>query len=232
MGRRKWAAPLLLSTGLVSGSGIMNRFLLFIDHTSESIGKTFGWCILILTFATSYEVFVRYVLRAPTGWAFDISYIMYGALFMMAGAYTVSRNGHVRGDVLYRLWPPRGQAIIDLVLYLLFFFPGMLALLYAGADYAGESWKYREVAISSPIGVPIYMFKTLIPLAGFFMLLQGIAEITRCVICIKRGEWPQRLHDVVELEQQILEEMQKGRTREDIIDEMEGKHSQDSGAQK
>ena len=182
----------------------MNRFLFFIDGISAWMGKAFAWCILVMTFGVSYEVFVRYVLRDPTTWAFDISYIMYGTMFMMAGAYTLSRKGHVRGDVLYRLWPPRVQATIEFILYFLFFFPGILALIYAGADYAGESWGYHEVSIMSPIGVPIYPFKTVMPVAGFLLLLQGIAEVTRCIICLKTGAWPPRLQDVEETETAIL----------------------------
>ena len=182
----------------------MNRFLFLIDKTSAWVGKAFAWSILIMTFGVSYEVFVRYVLRDPTSWAFDISYMMYGILFMMAGAYTLSRDGHVRGDVLYRLWPPRYQAMIEFVLYFLFFFPGVLALIYAGYDYARESWSYTEVSVMSPAGVPIYQFKSIIPVAGFFLFLQGIAQVIRCVICIKTGEWPKRLHAVEEMETVLL----------------------------
>jgi TRAP-type mannitol/chloroaromatic compound transport system permease small subunit len=150
----------------------MKTFLLFIDRLSEWTGKAFAWCILILAFATTYEVFVRYVLRAPTSWAFDVSYIMYGTLFMMAGAYALSRNAHVRGDFLYRLWPPRVQAAVEFVLYFVFFFPGMLALVYAGIDYAAESWGFRpygptgplgEISINSPAGVPVSPLKTILP---------------------------------------------------------------------
>lgn len=184
----------------------MQQILLFIERLSMWTGKVFGWCIIILTFGGSYEVFVRYVLRAPTSWAFDISYIMYGALFMMAGAYTVSRNGHVRGDVLYRLWPERVQAWIDLVLYITFFFPGMLALVYIGFFYAADSWRYHEVSVMSPAGVPIYPFKTLIPAAGIAMCLQGVVEVARCIRCIRDGKWPPRLHDVEETESAIMHE--------------------------
>lgn len=191
----------------------MNRFLFFVDSLSAWIGKGFAWCILVLTFAISYEVFVRYVLRDPTAWAFDISYTMYGALFMLAGAYTLSRGGHVRGDVLYRLWPPRIQARVDFVLYFLFFFPGILALIWAGIDYAAESWSYRpygpaghvgEISINSPAGVAVSPLKTLLPFAAFILLLQGIAETVRCVICMRTGKWPQRLHDVDELDVALL----------------------------
>lgn len=182
----------------------MNPFLHFVDSLSASVGKAFGWCIMVLTFATCYEVFVRYVLNSPTAWAFDMSVQMYGALFMMAGAYTLSRNGHVRGDVLHRLLPPRGQAGIDLTLYILFLLPGVFALIWYGYDFAADSWRYKEVSWSSPARVQIYFFKTLIPVAGFLVLLQGIAEAVRCVMCLRSGEWPERLHDVEETETMAL----------------------------
>jgi TRAP-type mannitol/chloroaromatic compound transport system permease small subunit len=184
----------------------MRRFLFFIDSLSMWVGKAFAWLILILTLGISYEVFVRYVLRAPTTWAFDFSYITYGALFLMAGAYTLSRNGHVRADVVYRLWAPRRQASLDLVLYILFFLPAVLALIYSGWNYASMSIRFREVSIFSPAGVPVFPLKTLIPVTGVLLLIQGIAEIIRCVICIRTGAWPARLHDVEETESIILQE--------------------------
>ncbi len=183
----------------------MDRFPLLIDRLSAWVGKAFAWCILVLTLAYVYEVFVRKALRDPTAWAFDISYTMYGALFMMAGAYALSRDAHVRGDVIYRLWPARVQAVIELTLIILFLFPGMAALIYAGIDYASESWSYRpwgpngppgEISINSPIGVPVAPLKTLLPIAAFLVLLQGMAEALRCVLCMKHGKWPQRLHEV------------------------------------
>jgi len=184
----------------------MNRVLLFIDSLSAWIGKAFAWCILVLTFATCYEVFVRYVLNAPTVWAFDMSVQMYGALFMMAGAYTLSRNGHVRGDVLYRLFPVRAQAGIDLVLYFLFFLPGVLALIFYGYGFARDSWFYQEVSWNSPARIQIYFFKTLIPFSGLFLLLQGAAEVVRCILCLRTGEWPARLHDIEETETMMMHE--------------------------
>ena len=188
----------------------MNRLLLAIDATSAWVGKAFAWSIVILTFAISFEVASRYLLGQPTDWAYDVSYMLYGALFMMAGAYTLSRNGHVRGDVLYRFLRPRTQAGIDLVLYILFFFPGMIALLYSGWGFAKLAWVMQEHSSFSPAGPPLYHFKTLIPLAGFFLLLQGTAETVRCIICLKTGQWPKRLHDVEDLEKLILEEARKG----------------------
>jgi len=184
----------------------MTRFLFFIDSLSTWVGKSFAWLILVLTFGISYEVFVRYVLRAPTTWAFDFSYINYGAMFLMAGAYTLSRNGHVRADVLYRFWPPRRQASMDLVLYIIFFLPAVCAFIYSGWKYAYFSVSFREVSIFSPAGVPVFPLKALIPVTGLLLLLQGIAEIIRCILCIRLGAWPRRLHDVEETESIIMAE--------------------------
>ncbi|MBT3237972.1 MAG: TRAP transporter small permease subunit [Rhodospirillaceae bacterium] len=184
----------------------MTRILHFIDSLSTWVGKAFAWCIVILTFSTCYEVFVRYVLNAPTVWAFDMSVQMYGALFMMAGAYALSQDAHVRGDVIYRLLPRRTQATIDLILYILFLAPGAIALLYYGYGFASDSWFYKEVSWSSPSRIQIYFFKTLIPISGFLILLQGFAESVRCVICIRTGEWPARLHDVQETETMLIHE--------------------------
>lgn len=193
----------------------MIRVTHFIERLSTWVGKSFAWCILVLALAYTYEVFVRYALSDPTAWAFDMSYIMYGALFMMGGAYTLARDAHVRGDVIFRLWPPRVQAWIELVLIVLFLFPGMAALVYAGTDYALESWSYQpygaagaqgEISINSPAGVPISPLKTILPVAAFFVFIQGIAEFLRCVLCIRDGQWPMRLHDVEETEVMLLRE--------------------------
>lgn len=181
---------------------------MWIDALSTAVGQSFAWLILILTFAMTYEVFVRYALRAPTTWAFDFSYISYGALFLMSGAYALSRNAHVRGDFLYRSWRPRTQASVDLVLYVLFFLPGVSALVYSGWRYAQFSVQFREVSIFSPAGIPVFPLKCLIPVAGLLLLIQGIAEMVRCLICIHQGAWPQRLHDVEEMETVILHEQE------------------------
>jgi TRAP-type mannitol/chloroaromatic compound transport system permease small subunit len=186
----------------------MTRFLFFIDSLSLWVGKAFAWLILVLTFGVSYEVFVRYVLRAPTTWAFDFSYITYGALFLMAGAYTLSRNGHVRADVLYRFWEPRTQATMDLVLYIIFFLPAVLAFMYSGWNYAAMSVRFKEVSIFSPAGIPVFPLKTLIPITGVLLFLQGVAEVIRCILCIRLGYWPKRLHDVDETESVIIHERQ------------------------
>jgi TRAP-type mannitol/chloroaromatic compound transport system permease small subunit len=190
---------------------MIQSLLLTIDRISTWFGKIFAWSILVLTLAVGYEVFTRYVFRAPTSWGYDASYMLYGLLFMTAGAYTLARNGHVRGDFIYRTFPPRGQAWMDLVLYILFFFPGMLAFVYSGWSYFHMSWMFNEHSSFSPAGPPLYPFKFLIPLVGCFMILQGIAEVIRAVICIRTGRWPDRLHDVEELENEILARVQSER---------------------
>jgi len=177
-----------------------------IDQLSKTIGHAFSWCIVILTLGTCFEVFVRYALNDPTSWAFDLSYLMYGAVFYMAGAYTLSRGGHVRADMFYRLWSERRQATVELVLYVLFFFPGILALVIAGGAYGVESMRLREVSVNSPAGVPIWPLKMMIPVGAGLIALQGFAEVLRCLVCLREGSWPARLHDVEELEQQILRE--------------------------
>jgi len=185
---------------------MINRFILGVDQLSRTVGHAFAWCIVILTFGTSFEVFVRYALNDPTSWAFDFSYLMYGALFFMAGAYTLSRNGHVRGDFLYQTWRPRRQAIVELVLYVLFFFPGVLALVYSGWQYGWDSAKIQEVSVNSPAGIPVWQLKLLIPFGAGLLALQGVAEVLRCILCLRDGEWPTRLHDVEELEEVLVKE--------------------------
>ena len=185
---------------------MMQRTVYLIDQLSKTVGHAFAWCIVILTFGTCYEVLVRYLLNDPTSWAFDMSYLMYGAVFYMAGAYTLSRAGHVRADMFYRLWSERTQASVDLVLYAIFFFPGILALVVAGSGYGFEALRIREVSVNSPAGVPIWPLKMMICVGGALIALQGFAEVLRCVLCIRDGKWPARLHDVEELEKQIIEQ--------------------------
>ncbi len=188
---------------------MLQKFLLMIDRFSMAVGHAFAWCILILTLGTSYEVFMRYVMNDPTSWAYDMSYILYGALFIMSGAYALSRNAHVRGDVFFRLLRPRAQASIELVLYFIFFYPGVTALIIAGYGYAHDSFGYTEVSVNSPVGVPIWQLKALIPAAGVMLFIQGIAQVIRCVLCLQTGQWPQQLHDVEELENVLQNEYQK-----------------------
>src|SRR5215207_10355608 len=185
----------------------MQKLLLTIDKISTFVGQAFSWLIVALTFMITWEVFSRYVLDAPHSWAFDVMIIMYGTLFMMAGAYTLAKAGHVRGDVLYGFFEPRTQATIDLILYIVFFIPGVFALTYAGYFYAAESWSVNEHSNVTAEGPPIYPFKTMLPLAGAILLLQGIVEICRCVICIMQGAWPSREEDVQEVDVDKLKEM-------------------------
>ncbi len=185
----------------------MQKTLLFIDRLSTWIGQAFSWLIVVLTLQVSWEVFSRYALDNPHAWAFDVMIMLYGTLFMMAGAYTLSKNGHVRGDVLYGFFTPRTQATIDLTLYIFFFVPGVIALTYAGYYYAGDSWRIDEHSNITADGPPIYPFKTIIPIAGAFLLAQGIVEIIRCVICLRQGAWPSREQDVEEVDVEKLKEM-------------------------
>jgi TRAP-type mannitol/chloroaromatic compound transport system permease small subunit len=193
----------------------MNRVIYGIDQLSKTVGHVFAWCIMILTLGTCYEVMVRYVFDSPTSWAFDFSYLMYGALFFMAGAYTLSRGGHVRADMFYRLLAPKKQATIELTLYILFFFPGILALIVAGSAYGIESTRLQEVSVNSPAGVPIWPMKMMICVGASLIAMQGVAEVMRCIICLREGAWPARLHDVEELEKQILEEAARKRAAEE-----------------
>lgn len=196
----------------------MNRLIYAIDQLSKTVGHVFAWCIIILMLGTSYEVFVRYVLNDPTSWAFDFSYIMYGALFYMAGAYTLSRGGHVRADMFYRLWRPRTQATVELALYIVFFFPGIIAMIGSGWVYGTESMKIFEKSINSPVGIPVWQIKMLIPVGAILIGLQGLAEVMRCALCLRDGQWPPRLHDVEELEKQLLEDAaRKGREAAEAI---------------
>ncbi|MFH1910786.1 MAG: TRAP transporter small permease subunit [Pseudomonadota bacterium] len=185
----------------------MNKLLLRIDKISTFVGKIFSWLIVSLTLLITYEVFSRYALDDPHPWAFDGMIMMYGTLFMMSGAYTLSKNGHVRGDILYGFFPPRLQAGLDLTLYFLFFLPGVVALCWAGYNYAGDSWRILEHSGITADGPPVYQFKTVIPVAGAFLLMQGIVEIIRCVLCLKEGKWPSRQEDVEEVDVEKLKEM-------------------------
>ena len=184
----------------------MLSYIRFADALSAWFGKAFAWLIILMACGTGYEVFVRYVLNSPTAWALDVSFIMYGTMFMMAGAYTLSQGGHVRGDFLYRLWQPKTQAKIDLVLYILFFFPGVSALILAGWKYAARSWQYGEVSINSPAGIPIYQFKSVIVAAGILLFIQGIAQVFRCIRCIRANAWDAADEDVMETEDLLLKQ--------------------------
>ena len=184
----------------------MQKLLLFVDKLSTWVGQAFSWLIVALTLHITWEVFSRYVLDHPRAWAFDAMIMMYGTLFMMAGAYTLAKNSHVRGDVIYGYFTPRAQAILDLTLYIVFFLPGIVALTYAGYFYAAESWAIDEHSNITAEGPPVYPFKTVIPLAGAFVLVQGIVEIIRCIICIRQGAWPTREEDVQEVDVDKLKE--------------------------
>ena len=184
----------------------MQKWLWGVDRLSTWIGKTFAWLVVALTVLITWEVFSRYALNRPHAWVLDAQIMLYGTLFMTAGAYTLSKNGHVRGDVLYGFFQPRTQATVDLVLYILFFLPGIVALTWAGWTYANESFAIREQTFSAE-ALPLYPFKFMIPLAGAVLLLQGLVEIARCVICLREGAWPKREGDVEEVDVDKLKEM-------------------------
>jgi TRAP-type mannitol/chloroaromatic compound transport system permease small subunit len=182
----------------------VQSFLHAIDGLSTWVGKIFAWLIMVLMTVVCVEVFKRYILNAPTAWIFDAENMLYGTLFMMCGAYALAQNAHVRGDFLYSSMRPRTQASLDLFLYLLFFIPGIAALIYSGWIFAGESWRINEHSTVTADGPPVWQFKFMIPLAGVMVMIQGIAEIVRCVVCLKTGEWPSRLKDVAETD--VIEE--------------------------
>ena len=198
------------------------RFLLAADHLSTWVGKAVAWLILILTAVVCIEVFKRYIMNAPTAWIYDVDNMLYGTLFMMCGAYTLAQGGHVRGDFLYGSMKPRMQATLDLALYIAFFLPGIVALLYAGWGYAGDSWRINEHSMTAG-GPPVYHFKSVIPLAGALVLLQGLAEIVRCVECLRTGQWPERLADAEEID--VVEQQLAGST---LVDEESRKRAIES----
>ena len=205
--------------------------LLNIDRISTWAGKAAAWLILLLMSVVCIEVFKRYILNSPTAWVFDAENMLYGTLFMIGGAYTLAQDAHVRGDFLYGSMKPRTQATLDLVLYILFFLPGIAALIYAGIDYAALSWHINEHSNVTSEGPPLYPFKTVIPIAGVLVLIQGVAEIVRCVVCLQTGRWPDRLKDVEEID--VIEQQLAGST---LVDEesrkraIEGAHEIDEAA--
>ncbi len=184
----------------------MQKILLAVDRMSTWLGQAFAWCIVALTLLISYEVYSRYVLNEPHDWTLNAQIMLYGTLFMLAGAYTLAKNNHVRGDVLYGFFEPRTQAGWDLLLYIVFFLPGIVALTWSGWTYAMESWAIREKTFSAT-PMPLYPFKFVIPLAGAMLLLQGIVEIVRCIQCLQTGEWPSRDQDVEEVDVEKLKAM-------------------------
>jgi len=209
----------------------IQSFLLTADHISTWAGKAAAWLIMLLMFTVCIEVFKRYILNMPTAWIFDATNMMYGTLFMMCGAYTLAQDAHVRGDFLYGSMKPRTQATLDLILYILFFLPGIIALVYAGIDYAGISWHINEHSSVTSEGPPVYPFKTVIPIAGALVLIQGLAEIVRCIVCLQTGKWPDRLKDAEEID--VIEQQLAGST---LVDEesrkraIEGAHEIDEAA--
>ena len=202
-----------------SQNALVSAALLAVDRFSTLVGQVFSWTILLLTAIITYEVVARRFFSAPTNWGYDAQYMLYGTLFMFAGAYALSRNGHVRGDFLYRMMPARRQASLDLLLYILFFFPAIFAFMVAGWHFFELSYLQNERSMFSPSGPIIWPFKAIIPIVGFIMLLQGLVEVVRCVRCIRADAWPQRLSDVEELDQIILAQAAE-RDPEDLAREL------------
>ncbi len=196
---------------------MMRGYIHFADHLSTSLGKAFSWCIVILMGGTCYEVIMAYAFNAPTLWNFDFSLQMYAGIFMMAAAYTLSTEAHVRGDVIYRLFKPRTQAWIDLILYFLFFFPGIIALVFYGYEYAALAWKIKETSWNSPAQINIYMAKTFIPLSGLSLVIQGVSEVFRCIICIQTGHWPARSVVAAEETEKMLMRTSQDEDQKDVI---------------
>ena len=176
------------------------RGLHFVERISTWSGKAFAWLVVALMLVVCIEVFKRYILNAPTAWIFDAQSMLYGSAFMLCGAYTLAHDGHVRGDFLYGRWRPRTQAALDLALYILFFVPGIVALIKSGIDFASISWKINEHSNITAEGPPVYQFKAVIPVAGALVMLQGISEIARCIVCLRTGAWPERIRDVEEID--------------------------------
>ena len=209
----------------------VQKFLITADHISTWAGKASAWLVIVLMLAVCVEVFKRYILNAPTAWIFDLDNMLYGTLFMMCGAYTLAQDAHVRGDFLYGSMQPRTQASLDLVLYILFFLPGIAALIYAGIDYAAISWHINEHSNVTSEGPPVYPFKTVIPVAGVLVLIQGMAEIVRCIVCLQTGIWPDRLKDAEEID--VIEQQLAGSTLVDAESRkraIDGAHEIDEAA--
>ncbi len=195
----------------------MKAYINFADQFVVWIGRSFAWGIFILTAAVMYEVIMRYFFNAPTLWAFDFTIQMYGAVFMMGGASAMSTKTHVQADMYYNRLSEKRQAILDLILFICFYAPGVFALTYAGYFYAKKAWIVHETSWNSPAQIQIYFSKSLIPIAGLLLLIIGISEIFRCIICIKTGKWPERIDDVEETEKMILRKIQKGESVKGLV---------------
>jgi TRAP-type mannitol/chloroaromatic compound transport system permease small subunit len=195
----------------------LKAYINFADQFVVWIGRSFAWGIFILTAAVMYEVIMRYFFNAPTLWAFDFTIQMYGAVFMMGGASAMSTKTHVKADMYYNKLSEKGQAILDLILFICFYAPGVFALTYAGYFYAKKAWIVHETSWNSPAQIQIYFSKSLIPIAGLLLLIIGISEIFRCIICIKTGKWPERIDDVEETEKMILRKIQKGESVKGLV---------------
>jgi TRAP-type mannitol/chloroaromatic compound transport system permease small subunit len=164
---------------------VVDRLVAAIDASSTATGWLAGWLILPMTLAVFYEVVARYAFNAPTIWAYDVTYMLYGAQFMLAAAYTLLKGGHIRTDVFYERWSPRRRAIVDMICYLLFFFPGLAFILYASGVEAWHAWRVGERSDWTPWRPILYPLKAMIPLSTLLLILQGVAEVIRCARVIR-----------------------------------------------
>jgi TRAP-type mannitol/chloroaromatic compound transport system permease small subunit len=163
------------------------RIVLLIDALSDWSGRVVAWLIVPLMLSLTYEVLARYVFSAPTIWAYDVSYMLYGSHFMLGAGYTLYRGGHIRTDMLYHRWSPRMQGAVDAIGYLCFFFPAMLFFFWMGGQEAWHAWQILETSDASPWRPPLYPFKTVIPVTAALLLVQGVSEFLKSLHAVRTG---------------------------------------------
>ncbi|KAB2849692.1 MAG: TRAP transporter small permease subunit [Hyphomicrobiaceae bacterium] len=165
-----------------------------IDRVALLSGKVVAWLIVPMVMSLVYEVCARYLFNAPTIWAYDMTFMTYGAFFMLGSAYTLLRGGHIRTDSLYSGWSVRRQGLVDTVCYLLFFFPPLVIFLWVTWDYFIVSWGRGERTVTSPWMPVIYPLKFTMPVTCLLLLVQGTAELLRSIHAVRTGEWIGRPH--------------------------------------
>jgi TRAP-type mannitol/chloroaromatic compound transport system permease small subunit len=176
--------------GEASASGLppaLMSLIRVIDTISDWSGTVVCWLIIPLVGSLTYEVFARYLFGAPTEWAYDVSYMLYGALFMLGAGYALYRGGHIRTDMLYQNWSPQRQGAVDAVCYLFLFFPAMLFLLWMGGQEAWHAWEIGERSDQSPWRPILYPFKAVIPVTALMLLVQGVSEFLKSVYAMRTG---------------------------------------------
>jgi TRAP-type mannitol/chloroaromatic compound transport system permease small subunit len=160
-----------------------------IDKLADWSGNLFAWLIIPMVFGLTYEVFARYLFNAPTVWAYDITYMLYGGHFMLGAGYALLKGAHIRTDIFYQNWSPRTQGIVDAASYLFLFFPGMIFFFVSGTNEAVHAWRILERSDASPWRPPLYPFKTVIPFATLLLLIQGVSETIKSLYAARRGKW-------------------------------------------